>query len=377
SVPIPQPPSIPFIGNVTALDKDVPLHSFVLLAQTYGEIHQSSHVGTTIVNVNSYALANEVSDEKRFKKQVAGGLLEVRNLAGSGLFTAFKDEPDWLLAHRLLMPAFRPMAIKGVLEEMRDICDQMILKHSFGPNAVLDPAADFTRLTFDTIAFCSMSYRMNSFYSASPPSCRTDKPVPFVIAMSDFLAESDLRASRPRVLQVVLGKNTKYQEDIKLMRDLADQVVAERVNNPIDKKDLLNTMLHSADPQSGRKMSSESIAQNLITFLIAGHETASGMLTFTIYHLLRTPAEMRKVRAEIDQVIGDRPAQLDDLSKMPYLTTALPYSDAGTRIGLPLSKRSRRCATNCLRSTGPNVTCLAVLETQAKASSSRCLMSSW
>ncbi|KAF8185259.1 cytochrome P450 [Mycena galopus ATCC 62051] len=316
SVPIPQPPSIPFIGNVTALDKDVPLRSFVLLAKTYGEIYQLNILGTTIVSVNSYALTNEVSDEKRFKKQVAAGLYEVRNLAGDGLFSAFNDEPDWGVAHRLLMPAFGPMAIKGMIEEMRDICDQLIMKWDrFGPNAVLDPSDDFTRLTFDTIAYCSMSYRMNSFYS--------DKPVPFVTAMGDFLVECDLRASRPRVLQAVLGKNTKYQQDIKTMKDLADEIVAERVANPIDKKDLLNTMLHSTDPVTGRKMSSDSISRNLITFLIAGHETSSGMLTFAIYHLLRTPSALRKVRAEIDAVIGDRPAQVDDLSNMPYLTAVM------------------------------------------------------
>ncbi|KAJ7234012.1 cytochrome P450 [Mycena haematopus] len=316
SVPIPQPPSIPFIGNVTALDKDVPLRSFVLLAKTYGEIYQLNILGTTIISINSYALANEISDEKRFKKQVAAGLLEVRNLAGDGLFTAFNDEPGWAVAHRLLMPAFGPMAIKGMIEEMRDICDQLILKwERFGPNAVLDPADDFTRLTFDTIAYCSMSYRMNSFYS--------DKPVPFVVAMGDFLVESDLRASRPRVLQAVIGKNAKYQQDIKLMKDLANQIVAEREANPIDKKDLLNTMLHSTDPVTGSKMSSDSISRNLITFLIAGHETSSGMLTFAIYHLLRTPSALRKVRAEIDTVIGDRPATVDDLSKLPYLTAVM------------------------------------------------------
>ncbi|KAJ7851068.1 fatty acid hydroxylase [Mycena olivaceomarginata] len=316
SVQIPQPPSIPFIGNVTALDKDVPLNSFILLAKTYGEIYQLNILGTTIISINSYALANEVSDEKRFKKQVAGGLLEVRNLVGDGLFSAFNDEPDWAIAHRLLMGAFGPMAIKGMIEEMRDICDQLILKwERFGPQAVLDPAEDFTRLTFDTIAYCSMSYRMNSFYF--------DKPIPFVVAMGDFLAECDLRASRPRVLQAVLGKNTKYQQDINLMKDLANQIVAEREANPIDKKDLLNTMLHSSDPQTGKKMSSDSISRNLITFLIAGHETSSGMLTFAIYHLLKTPAALRKVRAEIDAVIGDRPAQTDDLSNMPYLTAVM------------------------------------------------------
>ncbi|KAJ7910393.1 fatty acid hydroxylase [Mycena leptocephala] len=319
SVPIPQPPSIPFIGNVTALDKDVPLHSFALLAKTYGEIYQLNILGTTIISVNSYALANEVSDETRFKKQVAGGLYEVRNLAGDGLFSAFNDEPDWGVAHRLLMPAFGPMAIRGMIEEMRDICEQLILKWDrFGPNAVLDPAEDFTRLTFDTIAYCSMSYRMNSFYS--------EKPLPFVVAMGDFLAECDLRASRPRVLQAVLGKNAKYQQDIKLMKDLANQIVAEREAHPIDKKDLLNTMLHSSDPLTGRKMSSDSISRNLITFLIAGicsRALLTGMLTFAIYHLLRTPAALRKVRAEVDEVIGNRPAQVEDLSKMPYLTAVM------------------------------------------------------
>ncbi|KAF7338953.1 Fatty acid hydroxylase [Mycena venus] len=313
SVPIPQPPSIPFIGNVAALDKDVPLRSFALLAKTYGEIYQLNIFGTTIVSVNSYALTNEVSDETRFKKQVAAGLFEdLPSDSSQGL----NDEPDYGVAHRLLMPAFGPLAIKGMIEEMRDICDQLILKwERFGPHALLDPADDFTRLTFDTIAYCSMSYRMNSFYS--------DKPVPFVVAMGDFLAESDLRASRPRVLQAVLGKNTKYQQDIKLMRDLANQIVAEREANPIDKKDLLNTMLHGSDPQTGRKMSSDSIARNLITFLIAGHETSSGMLTFAIYHLLRTPAALRKVRAEIDTVIADRPATVEDLGKMPYLTAVM------------------------------------------------------
>ncbi|KAJ7154351.1 fatty acid hydroxylase [Mycena crocata] len=317
SVPIPQPPAIPFIGNVTALEKDVPLYSFSLLAKTYGEIYQLNLLGRNLVSVSSYALVNEVSDDTRFQKRVTGGLFEVRNLVGDGLFTAQPDEPNWGIAHRLLMPAFGTLAVKGMMEEMRDISNQLLLKwERFGPEAIIDPSEDFTRVALDAIAYCSMSYRLNSFYTEQQPE--------FTVAMGDFLAESGLRANRPRVLQAVMrGTTAKYEADIKKMRDLADQIVATRKAHPIPKHDLLDTMLNSRDPKTGEAMSAESISQNLLTFLIAGHETSSGMMTFMVYFLLKNPDKMRKLRAQVDEVLGDRPVQYEDFAKLPYLIAVM------------------------------------------------------
>ncbi|KAJ7601926.1 fatty acid hydroxylase [Mycena polygramma] len=327
-------------------------------SSTYGEIYQLNILGTTIVNVNSYSLTNEISDESRFKKHVAAGLFEVRNLLGDGLFTvrsqvshfyerdsdfvqAFNDEPEWGVAvltfYRLLMPAFGPVAMKGMMEGMRDICDQLILKM---PNLilsgnVLDQMPDRTsrrlhEVDFDTIAYCSMSYRMNSFYS--------DKPIPLsspwgISSQNATCVPSALECFRP-----LRGKDTKYYQDIKVMKDLSDEIVAERQNYPNDKKDLLNTMLHATDSQTGRKMSARSIAGNVwsmsdAVFLLnysKGHETSSGTFQFTRHWL--TPAALRKVRAEIDQLLGDRPASVDDLSNMPYLTGESVFSLDGPAV---------------------------------------------
>ncbi|KAJ6600950.1 fatty acid hydroxylase [Mycena vulgaris] len=317
SMPIPQPPTIPFIGNVTSLEKEVPLRSFQLLAKTYGEIYQLDLLGRNLVCVSSYALANEVSDDTRFKKRVAGGLMEVRNLVGDGLFTAHADEPNWGIAHRLLMPAFGTIAVKGMMEEMRDISNQLLLKwERFGPEAIIDPSEDFTRVALDAIAYCSMSYRLNSFYTEQQPE--------FTVAMGDFLTECGLRANRPRVLQAVMrGTTAKYEQDIKKMRDLADQIVSTRKAHPIPKHDLLDTMLNSRDPKTGQAMTAESISQNLLTFLIAGHETSSGMMTFMVYYLLKNPEKMRKLRAQVDEVLGDRPVQYEDFAKLPYLIAVM------------------------------------------------------
>lgn len=57
----------------------------------------------------------------------------------------------------------------------------------------------------------------------------------------------------------------------------------------------------------------------LITFLVAGHETTSGMLTFSTYYLLKNPEALCKLRKEIDSVVGDEEIRLEHLSKLPYL----------------------------------------------------------
>jgi cytochrome P450/NADPH-cytochrome P450 reductase len=47
-----------------------------------------------------------------FTKQVGGTLIELKNFSGNGLFTSNSDDFEWKLAHKLLMPAFSPRAIK-------------------------------------------------------------------------------------------------------------------------------------------------------------------------------------------------------------------------------------------------------------------------
>jgi len=66
TTPIPQPPTIPFLGNVTAIDKELPLHSFALLAEKYGEIYQLTVLGTTASNsVRSFLTSAALPQDTR------------------------------------------------------------------------------------------------------------------------------------------------------------------------------------------------------------------------------------------------------------------------------------------------------------------------
>ncbi|MBY0422612.1 MAG: cytochrome P450, partial [Parvularculaceae bacterium] len=69
-------------------------------------------------------------------------------------------------------------------------------------------------------------------------------------------------------------------------------------------KDLLNYMLAGVDKTTGESLSDENIRYQINTFLIAGHETTSGLLSFTLYFLLNHPDVLAKAYDEVDRVLG-------------------------------------------------------------------------
>jgi cytochrome P450/NADPH-cytochrome P450 reductase len=110
------------------------------------------------------------------------------------------------------------------------------------------------------------------------------------------------------------------------MQGTCDELIKERRKNPIRGTDLLGAMMEGTDPKTGERMSDDLIVHNLITFLIAGHETTSGLLSFAFYYLLENPRVLEKARAEVDEVIGDESLNVDHLARMPYINMILRES---------------------------------------------------
>ena len=321
-VPVPQPPLKPVIGNLAELDGEAPVQSLMGLARTYGSFFKMRILDHEFYVSSSQELVNELCDETRFRKHVSGALLEIRAFAGDGLFTAHSDEPNWGKAHRVLVPAFGPIAIRGMFDRMLDIADQMFTRwERFGSGAVIDVADNMTRLTLDTIALCAFDYRFNSFYR--------DQMHPFVAAMVGALGEAGDRTRRPKVMSsLMLLTAREFEANRTLMQSVARELIAERRRDPKgnDKHDLLNLMLNGVDPVSGEKLDDENIINQMITFLIAGHETTSGLLTFATYLMLKTPSVLQKARELVDEVMGQEMPRIEHLTKLRYLEQILMES---------------------------------------------------
>lgn len=319
---IPQPPGHPIIGNLLDLRGEVPLLNMMKLAEIYGPIFRLQLGGRSIVILSSFELVDEICDNDRFDKFLGPGLAQARTIAGDGLFTAWTQEPNWRKAHNILTPSFGSMAIRGYLPEMGDIATQLVEKwERLNPDEEIDVPADMTRLTLDTIGLCAFSYRFNSFYS--------EKPQPFVAAMQDSLGYATSSLSRLPIQRKLMFRRTRRQhENVSVMNALVDRLISERQADPNQASytDLLQAMLSGVDRQSGEKLDLVNVRYQILTFLIAGHETTSGLLSFALYFLLHNPDVLAHAYTEVDEVLGgdlSKPPSEDQVRALHYISQLL------------------------------------------------------
>jgi cytochrome P450/NADPH-cytochrome P450 reductase len=267
--------------------------------------------------VHSAELATELCDEKRFRKVVGVALRKVRDFSGDGLFTAHGDEPNWSKAHRVLIPAFSARAMRGYFPMMLEVADQLVAKWRMQEGQDLWVADDMTRLTLDTISLAGFGYRFNSFGS--------ERMHPFLESMGRGLTEAMAGLTRLPFLKNIpnRAREARYQEDIAAMFKLVDDVIEERKRHPTDGNDLLNLMLTAVDPETKTRLEDVNIRYQVITFLIAGHETTSGLLSFALYLLLRNPAVLAQAYAEVDRVIGSNTPEYGMIAQLDVIDRVL------------------------------------------------------
>ena len=296
---IPSPPGKPVVGNMLTVDSDRPLQSLMELTREYGPIFRLNMMGTPLVIVSGADLVKEICDEERFDKAVRGSLRRVRAVAGDALFTGETQEPNWAKAHRILLPTFSHRAMTNYFPMMLDIAGQLCLKwERLNVDDEVDVVHDMTALALDTIGVCGFDYRFNSFY-------RRDYH-PFIDALTRTLETCMMQRGLPFEKMMLRGRLEQLRKDVDFMNGLVDEIIRERRRGGGDQsqKDLLNFMLAGVDKQTGDSLSDENIRYQINTFLIAGHETTSGLMSFAIYFLLNNPDVLNKAYAEVDRVLG-------------------------------------------------------------------------
>ena len=314
---IPGPKGLPVVGNMFDVPSESTIVTLMELVREYGPMIRLRTPAGDRFAASGLAMIDDLCDDERFDKLVGDGQKAVRSFGRSaGLFTSDTDDPNWSKAHNILLPNFSQQAMRDYVPMMNDIATQLMQKwERLNPGEPVDVTADMTRLTLDTIALCGFGYRFNSFYR--------DTMHPFVEAMYGVLGESQKRArALPIQTKLRRGASKKLTENYRYMESEVQQIIDERrrAGNVDDHKDLLAAMLTGVDKRTGEKLSDDNIVAQCQTFLIAGHETTSGLLSFTISFLIKHPEVVARAQEEVDRVLGTDTSLLPTYQQVQGLT---------------------------------------------------------
>ena len=125
-----------------------------------------------------------------------------------------------------------------------------------------------------------------------------------------------------RWLQINLGPLTAWRRIRELSHAidtvLYAQIAQRKVADQSGRTDIM-AMLVEARDEDGRPMSDQELRDEMVTMLLAGHETTATSLSWVVHRLLQNPAVLEKVRAERQRVVGDGPIQAEHVSELEYL----------------------------------------------------------
>jgi cytochrome P450 len=235
---------------------------------------------------------------------------ELEPVIGKGLLT--NDGAAWRRQRRIAQPMFHRKALTGPLGPIvRRAADDLLAdwRARTHGDATFDLTHDTHRLALRVAGLALFSRDLGG--QADRLSRALAVALPFVQRRTESLVRPPLWLPLPdhlRFLRARLGLD-------RLVRDLID----DRRRAHDARPDLLGRLLDARDPETGEAMSDRQLKDEVMTFLLAGHETTANALAWLFHELSRRPDVAARLEAEVDGVTGGRLVTHDDLPALPLV----------------------------------------------------------
>ncbi len=240
------------------------------------------------------------------KSDVTKNLL--RPAIGESLFIA--EGAHWRWQRRAAAPVFSHRNVSALAPVMSAAAEASLARIEAADKCASDIYAEMVRATFDITASVTLSG------SALFSSDEVHRAIDAYIAAAGKLSLFDILGLPmwvPRPSRVMAGASLKQ------MKTIADDAVnSRRSAGAGDVPDLLDLLLEGEDPETGRSMSTAELRDNLLTFIVAGHETTALTLAWAFYLCAFDQGVQDKARAEAQSALQGRTATAADLPNLPY-----------------------------------------------------------
>lgn len=299
------------------------------MAATYGPVSSTFSRGRTLVVVSSHEAARHVlvTNQDNYVKGIEYELLRI--VLGEGLLTS--EGERWRTQRRLVQPLFAKRYIGNFAGQMTAATSDSL---AFGPLANLadgetvDLNAAMMELTLDVVGRALFGADLTGETARRIGPAMNDvlglgtkmvRRIPtFILASLPGFNLSRAIALNP--------ESIRFNRSVAGLREVIDELLVEREASGDPGDDLFGLMLTATDPETGRPMDRTRVADELMTFMLAGHETTSNALSWTFHWLSLNPEAREEMVEEVDRVLGGRVPEFDDADRLPVTRAVIEES---------------------------------------------------
>lgn len=297
----------------------------------YGPVYRLAAGPRNFVVVSDPAIAKHVL--KNYGKYGKGLVAEVSEfLFGSGF--AIAEGPLWTARRRAVVPSLHKRYLSIMVDRVFSRCAERLVE-KLQPDAINGTAVNmedkFSQLTLDVIGLSVFNYNFDALNSDSP----------VIEAVYTSLKEAEARSTdllpywKVGFLCKIIPRQIKAEKAVSVIRETVEDLIAkckeivESEGERIDADEYVN----DADPSilrfllaSREEVSSVQLRDDLLSMLVAGHETTGSVLTWTLYLLSKDSSSLAKAQEEVDRVLQGRRPSYEDIKGLKFLTRCIMES---------------------------------------------------
>lgn len=301
----------PLLGSMTDLLND-PLAAYLRARRDHGDVVRF-RAGPPGLRSDIYAVFSAEGAQRVLATQAADFRKdnvfyeELRQSVGNGLLTS-QDE-TYLRQRRLVQPLFTRRRVNGYAQQVADEAAALADTWRAAPDGTVELVGEMHRFALRVVGRILFGDDTDTAYGV------IERTMP---ALQEYsLKRGFLPIRTPRTWPTPANRRAaRLQREL---HTLCDGIIERRRGARDTDQDLVTLLVHAENAEDGTLDAGE-LREQVLIFLLAGHETTATALAFALHLLARHPEEQRRVREEVAGVLGDRAPTGADMEALPYLT---------------------------------------------------------